>query len=129
MSPQPRRYVSIVQSLRRVFQEEGIRGLYRGNGANVIRVVPVYGFKFAFNDLFKDLVAPGVTKPSTLQLLASGTLAGVSQLVISYPLEVIRTRMAVGSSLHPPVVYKGVLQCARRIISTEGPAAMYVCVS
>ena len=126
MSAEPRRYVSIVQSLRRMVAEEGFRSLFKGNGANVVRVIPAYGFKHAANDVFKEFVAPGVAKPSTLQMLASGTLVGVSQLLISYPLEVIRTRMAVGSSLHPPVVYKGVLHCARKIIKSEGLSATYV---
>ena len=80
MSAQPRKYLSIVQSLQRVVAEEGVLGLYRGNMANVVRVVPTYGFKFAFNDWFRDVVAPGVAKPTTLQLMASGTLAGLSQV-------------------------------------------------
>jgi hypothetical protein len=184
MSSQPRKYLSIVQSLKRVVAEEGLRGLYRGNLANVVRVVPTYGFKFAFNDWFRDLVAPGVAKPSTWQLMASGTLAGLSQvlhdgagpvgggggclvaesslrnprcgmplrtvlgpvrswvcppcvcplppplpreqLVISYPLEVVRTRMAVGPSLHPPLVYDGIVHCTKTIVKTEGFRALYV---
>lgn len=125
MSNEPRRYTSILQSIRRVVAEEGVVGLYRGNLANVVRVVPTYGFKFAFNDWFKDLVAPGVQKPTTMQLMLSGTLAGLSQLVISYPLELIRTRMAVGTSLYPPLVYKGIVDCAVTVVRVEGVRGLF----
>jgi solute carrier family 25 (adenine nucleotide translocator) protein 4/5/6/31 len=68
MSTQPRKYTAIMQSLRRVVAEEGVVGLYRGNLANVVRVVPTYGFKFAFNDWFRELVAPGVRAVATTPL-------------------------------------------------------------
>ena len=29
----------------------------------------MYGLKFAFNDYFKNMVAPGVAKPTTAQLM------------------------------------------------------------
>ena len=35
------KYASPVQSLRLILAEEGPRGLFKGNGANCLRVVPV----------------------------------------------------------------------------------------
>jgi hypothetical protein len=32
------------------------QALYRGNGANVVRIIPNYGLKFMFNDTFKNIV-------------------------------------------------------------------------
>jgi hypothetical protein len=52
-----------------IFRKEGVLGYYKGNGANVARVIPVYGLKFAFNDYFKNLIAPGVQRPTTTQLI------------------------------------------------------------
>jgi solute carrier family 25 phosphate transporter 23/24/25/41 len=69
MSNQPKKYVTIPQALREVSRTEGVIGLWRGNGANVVRVVPVYGLKFGTNDYFKELVAPGVRRPTTSQLM------------------------------------------------------------
>jgi len=49
------------------------QALYRGNGANVVRIIPNYGLKFMFNDTFKNIVKrPGQqTKDlSVLQLLS-----------------------------------------------------------
>ena len=33
--------------------------------------------------------------------------------------------MSVGAALKPPMVYKGIADCAWRIVKTEGPGALY----
>ena len=59
-----------------VVADEGFWGLWRGNLANVLRVVPVYALKFSFNDKFKAMAGGGDGKPLTFsQLMMSGTLA------------------------------------------------------
>ncbi len=47
------KYQSVGQTLLRVVREEGLLALYKGNLANVARVVPTYALKFMFNDRFK----------------------------------------------------------------------------
>ena len=42
------KYTSILQTLALVSKEEGVHALWKGNGANVLRVIPVYGLKFAW---------------------------------------------------------------------------------
>lgn len=91
------KYTSILQTLALVSKEEGPLALWKGNGANVLRVIPVYGLKFAFNDTFKTLVAgPEKKRLDTGELLAVGTLAGLFQTIITYPLETVRTRLSIG---------------------------------
>ncbi len=59
-----------------VAAEEGFWGLWKGNFANVLRVVPVYALKFSFNDSFKAMVGGNTGNPLTFtQLMMSGTLA------------------------------------------------------
>ena len=47
------KYRGIIGTMRTVIREEGFIALYKGNGANVLRVVPVYALKFTFNDFFR----------------------------------------------------------------------------
>jgi len=51
------KYSGMMDCGRYVVREEGMAALWRGNGANVARVVPVYALKFGFNDSFKEMVA------------------------------------------------------------------------
>ena len=69
-----------------VAADEGFWGLWRGNLANVLRVVPVYALKFAFNDKFKAIASGGSTAPLTFsQLMMSGTLAVSTWLQRGFP--------------------------------------------
>ena len=124
MSGEPDKYKGIVQTLRVILKEEGVYGWFKGNGANVLRVVPVYALKFAFNDTFKNLFKqPG--KPLTnWELMASGTLAGLFQQIMTYPLETIRTRLSLASHMSN-VQYKGIIDAFRGTIKHEGVQGLY----
>ena len=52
------KYTGIVQAIRTIVREEGVWALYYGNGANIVRVIPVYALKFTFNDTFRVSVLP-----------------------------------------------------------------------
>jgi solute carrier family 25 (mitochondrial phosphate transporter), member 23/24/25/41 len=92
-------------------------------GANVLRVIPVYGLKFAFNDSFKAMVAgPGKHHLTTSQLLWVGTLAGLFQTILTYPLETVRTRLSLGAG--QGVAYKGITDCVKQMVASEGPASL-----
>ena len=89
----------------------------------MLRVIPVYGLKFAFNDTFKALVAgPGKKRLTTSELLWVGTLAGLTQTVLTYPLETVRTRLSLGTG--QGVQYAGIIDCFRQMQRTEGLAGL-----
>jgi hypothetical protein len=117
------KYTGIGQTAWLVTKEEGLRALWKGNGANVLRVVPVYGLKFAFNDTLKAVVAgPGKKRLSTSELLWVGTLAGLSQTVLTYPLETVRTRLSLGAGQGQQ--YAGITDCFKHMTRTEGLAGL-----
>lgn len=125
-APPALKYRGIWHTLMTTLQEEGLRGWFKGNGANVVRVIPVYALKFAFNDTFKDLFrgrnSPG-QKLTFTQLMASGTLAGLFQQVCTYPLETIRTRLTMGSL--SPHQYAGITDCLTKTVRDEGVRGLY----
>nr|BAC11071.1 unnamed protein product [Homo sapiens] len=51
----------------------------------------------------------------------AGSLAGATAQTIIYPMEVLKTRL----TLRRTGQYKGLLDCARRILEREGPRAFY----
>ena len=121
------KYTGIAQAVRTVVAEEGALALWKGNGANVLRVIPVYGLKFAFNDSIKLLVAgPSKRKLDVGDLLWVGTLAGLMQTALTYPLETVRTRLTLGPE--QGVRYKGIGDCFKQMLRTEGVAGLCVVV-
>lgn len=115
---------SITGCLRVIWKEDGFRGFYKGNGANVLRVMPVYSLKFAFNDTFKSAVRrPGQKTLDFRQLIAAGTMAGLFQILATYPLEVVRTRLTLSSTWGAE--YRGIAHCFTEIVKYEGFSGLY----
>lgn len=119
----PDKYKSIFDIWRHIWRAEGLRGLYVGNGTNVIRVVPVYGLKFGLNDHYKR--AFGGYFSGLTHLVAAGIATGLTQHFVTLPLEVIRTRITISAALDPPVTYKGIVDCCGRMIRNEGIFSLY----
>ena len=77
-TPPAERYTSARDALRRIPAREGWAALWRGNGANVLRLVPEVGLKFALNDQMRLLFAPADGRPVGLDgKLAAGATTGV----------------------------------------------------
>ena len=129
------RYNSPVQSLRLIMKEEGIRGLYKGNGANCLRVVPVYALKFSLNDAFTEAAQAAQAKAENLPpgaplpplgfwpKIAAGCAAGVIQITLTYPLDLVRTRLQLAEAAGAS--YNGIWHCLRDTYLREGAAALY----
>lgn len=128
---QTNQYVGIVQSLQHMIKHEGVRSLWNGNGANCLRVIPNYGLRFMFNDRSREFLVnwkgKSIAEPlSRSELFLAGAMAGTGQITITYPFEVIFTRLAVsGSKLHTGPKYRGIVDCFLKTVTKEGPRALY----
>jgi solute carrier family 25 (mitochondrial adenine nucleotide translocator), member 4/5/6/31 len=96
------RYKGIIDCFVRVSSEQGFLSFWRGNLANVIRYFPTQAFNFAFKDTIKGMFPKYSPKTDFWRFfavnLASGGLAGAGSLLIVYPLDFARTRLAAGTS-------------------------------
>lgn len=99
MSDKPIRYHGVAPTLAKIYREEGFRGFFKGNLAGVTRIIPVSALKFTFNDTFKDIFAKPGQKLSFAQLILSSSLAGSFQILCTFPLGLIRTRLAMAAGL------------------------------
>ena len=126
--PVKRKHPGVFSTGYKLAREQGFWSLWRGNGANVLRVIPVYALKFGFNDSFRVIVAgEEAVKQRSLtfvQMMLSGTLAGLFQQMITYPLEVVRTRLSLGPGTG--IEYKGIIHCVSSMIKTEGRLSLCV---
>eukprot|EP00281_Chroomonas_sp_CCMP1168_P020915 CAMPEP_0206229874 /NCGR_PEP_ID=MMETSP0047_2-20121206/9936_1 /ASSEMBLY_ACC=CAM_ASM_000192 /TAXON_ID=195065 /ORGANISM="Chroomonas mesostigmatica_cf, Strain CCMP1168" /LENGTH=305 /DNA_ID=CAMNT_0053653215 /DNA_START=13 /DNA_END=930 /DNA_ORIENTATION=- len=95
------KYTGIWQTLVRVAREDGVRGYWRGNGANCVRVIPYSATQFVTFDHMKTTMAAvtGKGSPSVVERLCCGAIAGMAASIVTHPLDVVRTRMAVQPEL------------------------------
>ncbi|CAN6985242.1 hypothetical protein IGI04_000541 [Brassica rapa subsp. trilocularis] len=106
-----------------IMKHEGWTGLFRGNLVNVIRVAPARAVElFVFETVNKKL-SPEHGEQSKIPIPASllaGACAGVSQTLLTYPLELVKTRLTIQRG-----VYKGIFDAFVKIIREEGPTELY----
>lgn len=104
-----------------------LQALYRGNGANVIRVLPDTLLKFAFYDQLKVMFAPTDGRPLGVGgKLAAGSATGILKCVISYPLELAHTRLAADvSQSRQHRTYTGISHCMSQTLAHEGVRGLY----
>jgi len=85
---------AVNQELRRIIREEGVSKLWKGHSATLSRVAPYAAIQFASFDFFKRNVIG--KPPQWYELLLAGSAAGAISVAFTYPLDLMRARMAVG---------------------------------
>jgi len=109
------------QCIKKMFQEEGLTGFYKGNGANIVKIAPETGVKFFAYEKMKNLLGDDQKMITPYNRFIAGATAGVIAQVSIYPLECVKTRLALAH----PGVYKGILNCLNTTLKKEGFRSLY----
>ncbi|XP_066514201.1 calcium-binding mitochondrial carrier protein SCaMC-2-B isoform X2 [Hoplias malabaricus] len=104
-----------------MIREGGIRSLWRGNGINVLKIAPESAIKFMAYEQIKRLIGMNQETLGILERLVAGSLAGAIAQSSIYPMEVLKTRLALGKTGQ----YSGIVDCAKYIFQKEGLSAFY----
>ncbi|KAG0299724.1 ADP/ATP carrier protein [Dissophora globulifera] len=123
-------YKGIGDCFKRVIADEGIKPLWRGNTANVIRYFPTQALNFAFKDYFKAMFNFNKNENYGKWFagnIASGGAAGACSLLFVYSLDYARTRLAndakgKGGGARQ---FNGLIDVYRKTIATDGVAGLY----
>ncbi|XP_030061362.1 mitochondrial adenyl nucleotide antiporter SLC25A24 [Microcaecilia unicolor] len=113
--------MNIVSGFKQMVKEGGIRSLWRGNGVNVVKIAPETAMKFWAYEQYKKLFASEGGKVGTAERFIAGSLAGATAQTSIYPMEVLKTRLAVGKTGQ----YSGMFDCGKKILKREGVKAFY----
>lgn len=122
-----------LQILGTVHHEEGIRGLFRGLGPNLIGVVPARSINFFTYGNGKNLIAHYFNngEENAWVHLAAATVAGVTTSTATNPIWLIKTRLQLDKSTaaHSGGVakrqYKNSWDCIQQVVRKEGFRSLY----
>jgi len=124
-----KQYKGILDCFGRVAKEQGISSFWRGNLANVVRYFPTQAFNFAFKDTYKQIFVRHSPKTDKmlffLENLACGGAAGASSLLIVYPLDFARTRLAADVGVGAGRQFNGLWHCLSSIRAKDGVSGLY----
>lgn len=114
---------STTEVFNNIIQHDGWKGLFRGNLVNVIRVAPSKAIElFAYDTVNKNLSPKPGEQPKLCipPSLIAGACAGVSSTLVTYPLELLKTRLTIQRG-----VYDGLFDAFIKILQEGGPGELY----
>ncbi|PGH03314.1 hypothetical protein AJ79_07392 [Helicocarpus griseus UAMH5409] len=97
-NPQFAKYSSswfgVVRAMKDINTHEGVRGLFKGHSATLLRIFPYAAIKFLAYEQIRARVIPSHNMETPFRRLISGSMAGMTSVFFTYPLEVVRVRLA-----------------------------------
>uniref|UniRef100_UPI0037E9BDA3 solute carrier family 25 member 32b n=1 Tax=Semicossyphus pulcher TaxID=241346 RepID=UPI0037E9BDA3 len=121
------KYSGILNCMKSVWQQEGLRGLYQGVTPNVWGAGASWGLYFLFYNAIKGYTKEGrQTELSATEHLVSAAEAGILTLTLTNPIWVTKTRLVLQYNADPTSKqYKGMVDALVKIYRHEGVRGLY----
>jgi len=113
-------YNGTIDCIKKVYKVAGIRGLMRGYVVTTLRDTPTFGVYFLCYEWCKRTFFKPLPKQETSQMgmFVSGGIAGVLGWLVTYPLDVIKSRIQTDSFEKPH--YSGIIDCIKKSYAENG---------
>ena len=111
-------YNGPVDCLLKIYHKEGFVGVFRGFGLTIARETPSFGVYFLSYEYMCRMFQPkdSLQEVGTLVLLFSGGMAGIFAWLVTYPVDVIKSRIQADMSN----TYTGFWDCCVKSYSECG---------
>ena len=108
----------MLQDIRAVHREGGIRGLYRGLGPQVLAAMPATCGMYAGERFFGRLFEKDDGSTDFLRTFAAGACSGVSETMSVCPFEVLKVRLQSKEYIGR---YRNTFHALSSLIREDGP--------
>ncbi|XP_007088546.1 mitochondrial carnitine/acylcarnitine carrier protein [Panthera pardus] len=119
------KYTGALDCAKKLYQESGIRGIYKGTVLTLMRDVPASGMYFMTYEWLKNIFTPegkSVSELSVPRILVAGGIAGIFNWAVAIPPDVLKSRFQTA----PPGKYpNGFRDVLRELIRDEGVTSLY----
>ncbi|KAI9107816.1 hypothetical protein K1719_021152 [Acacia pycnantha] len=119
-------YKGPLSMTRKIWNREGLRGIFRGFGITVLRDAPSHAVYFWTYEYMREQLDPGcrnTSQESLSTMVIAGGLAGVVSWIGCYPFDVIKTRLQ--AQTQSSLRYTGILDCLGKSIREEGHCVLW----
>lgn len=119
-----KKYAGPVDCAKKLYKEGGIRSVYKGTAATLLRDVPASGMYFMSYEWLQRTLTPEGHNRSELSVgrtLFAGGMAGIFNWLVAIPQDVLKSRLQTA----PEGTYSGIRDVFRHLIKEEGVFALY----
>lgn len=118
-------YLGTWDCMKKTVAKEGVSGLYKGMGAPLVGVAPIFAISFMGYGLGKQLFSPGKNQQySTTQYFLAGAFSGIFTTSIMAPGERIKCLLQIQQSSSTKM-YNGPVDCAVKLYKQGGLSSIY----
>lgn len=82
------------QAARAIWRTDGVTGLFQGHLVTLLRIFPYAAIKFVAYEQIRALLIPSDQYETAVRRFMAGSLLGLALVCCTYPLDLIRVRMA-----------------------------------
>lgn len=112
-----------VRTFRNVYRAEGLGAFWKGNFMACLRLFPYNAIQFTAYNEIRSHISPR-NRIAPVDFIA-GAGAGIIATVITYPLDMLKTRLTTNHVNKGKAHYKGILDAVATIAKQEGALALY----
>ncbi|PSC67425.1 mitochondrial adenine nucleotide transporter ADNT1-like isoform A [Micractinium conductrix] len=122
-------YNGVWQGTVQMFRTDGLKGMFKGNGLNCIRIIPNQAIKFMTYEQLSRKISHylidngGDGKLTPALRLTAGAGAGIIGMSATYPMDMVRGRITIQEASNAQ--YRGLLHATGCIIREEGVLALW----
>ena len=123
----PTKYNGLFDVAQKVYAEGGVRSVFRGTGATLVRDIPGSMAWFGTYELVKKWlmkvqnIDPESGALSPFAIVFAGGFAGMACWGVSIPADVLKSRYQTA----PEGTYNGIVDVYKHLMKTEGPGALF----
>ncbi|KAF7638166.1 hypothetical protein Mgra_00002392 [Meloidogyne graminicola] len=116
------KYNGPIDVIKKLYKEGGIRSIYRGTGATLLRDIPASGAYISVYEYLKAKFSGEKGQLTPMTTLMAGGFAGIANWSVCIPADVMKSRLQTA----PEGKYSdGIRGVFREIMREEGPRALF----
>lgn len=119
-------YMGTWDCMKKTVRNEGVRGLYKGMGAPLVGVAPIFAISFMGFGVGKKIFGPNDGNRLTYtELFSAGAFSGIFTTLIMAPGERIKCLLQIQQGANAPKVYNGPVDVVKKLYKQGGLGSIY----
>ncbi|XP_063956452.1 solute carrier family 25 member 43-like [Lytechinus pictus] len=114
-----------LRSFGNIYSTHGVRAFWKGNLIGCLRLSPFSAVQFLAFSRCKTLLADDTGRLTATRAMMAGALGGMAATVVTYPTDMVKTRLIVQPTASTRRRYRGIIHAFKLIIKEEGLLAFY----
>lgn len=115
------RYKSTLDCAQKIYQEFGLKGIYKGQMITAGREWCGYGAYF----MTYELLVQNTQHLTTAKIIGYGSLAGFAMWLPIFPIDSVKSRIQTDALTLDGQKYSSSVDCFRKVVATEGVRGLY----